>query len=323
MDQPDQDATQQADQPVEQADAAASGSSQESESGWMNRAIRTVAGFFGADDEASGTDREQQAAETEATSADAQQGTQPDEAAIQERIRREAQSLKDRELVRERRSWAQQRAEQGDVEPLRQLAERGDPWAQRTLAEHGETFALGEIKAKELRAQTQAEGMHEQVAGLAGVFDGAYLEPLLAALPDQAQAHTIRSETVGIEGRQQAVGTVLTSLRKHWQSEAVTKALNDEGFVTDLLKSDGFRSALVKNPVANKRFRAYFRGELDEPDHNPGVGPGRGGERESDVMGALIAAEAGFVRDRAPGERAAMAGGTNGRATHRDLLDDE
>lgn len=288
----------------------------------MNRAIRSVAGFFGGDDEASEADREQQATETEATSQETAQ-VPSDEAAIQERIRREAQSLKDRELVRERRSWASERAEQGDVVPLRQLAERGDPWAQRTLAEHGETYALGEIKQKELQAQTQAEGLEQQVTGLAAHFDGAYLETLLSALPDRAEADRLRSSTVGIEGRQATTQAVLKTLQTHWEAGAVTKALSDEGFVRELFKSEAFRGALVRTPAANKQLRAMFRNELDEPDLNPGVGPGRGGDRESDVMNDLFRSHYHGAVERGPDERAAGAGATNGRRAHRDLLDDD
>lgn len=297
----------------------------------MNKLIRgfgRAVGVVGADDDTSSTTQEPASRDTAATT---EADQQPEQITLTraeyDAQQREWQSRKDREVNQARldltRNHAKERAEAGDLAPIRSLAEKGDRWALQQLEQQGDTWALGEIKQAELAQARAMEGMTEQVTGLAVHFDQAYLEPLLAALPDQAEADKLRASTVGIDGRTATTQAVLASLKKHWQAEASTKLLGDEAFVRQALGDTTFRREMLKNPVVNKQLRAYFRGDLNEPDLNPGTGPGRGGERESDVMNDAIRGAWRGAELRGDDESAAMAGGRNGRLTNRDVLDDD
>jgi hypothetical protein len=259
---------------------AASPPRRESESGLMNRFLRGVSGLFGQDDEPSD-------AAAEPPPPEAPPPPEPTAPAEPERLtvtaeefQRAVQSAKDRELVRERRDWAKARADEGDLAPIRQLAERGDAWAQRALAEGGDTWALGEIKQRELQEQQARE--NDPIPHVAAAFDASVLHPLLGALPVEDERRIVGQGIVGLEGRQQAVKAAIGALRAAAAEEAVTARLSDERFVAGLLKSEAFRQALIKTPAANKQFRAYFRGEVEEADHVPAVAGAR--RRENDVM---------------------------------------
>jgi len=230
--------------------AAASSEARESGGGSIfDRAIRTVSGLFASDD-ASDAPKEQ-------ASTPAEPASDPDRVTLtREEYQRAVQSAKDREIARERRDWAVERASQGDLAPIRQMAEKGDRWAQSQLAEQGDTWALGEIKAAEIAAARAHEGMAAEVTGLATHFDTAYLEPLLAALPDQTEAARLRATTVGIDGRQQTTQTVLAALEKHWRAEGAKAA----------------EAALRRNPAVLKQVVLGERASREEPDEVVGVG---------------------------------------------------
>lgn len=310
-------------EPVEQDVAAASDADRETESGLMNRLIRGVGGIFGRVSDPS-AEPEEQAAASEAT-------PEPDKVVLTraelDAREREWQSRKDREVAQTRvqltREHAREQAEQGNLEPVRRLAEQGDRWAHNALVESGDAWTLGENEIKRAQAEQAAESVGAQVTGVALHFDQAYLEPLLAALPDQAEAARLRAATIGIDGRAQTTQTVLKSLEQHWKAEGVRTALDDETFVKSLFGSEAFRRALVASPVPNKQLRALFRGDLNEPDLNPGSGPGRGGDTESAVMNDAIRDAWRGADARAPIERAAGAGSSNGRGAHRDTLGDD
>lgn len=274
-DAPEDQTTEQA----TEADETASPPSRETQNGLMNRFLRGVGGLFGRDEDASDDSQPEQptAAEPEP----------PPPAPEAERLtmtadefRRAVQSAKDRELVAERRHAATEAAEQGDLAPIRKLAERGDGWARHQLAERGDTWALGEIAQAEEIARAKAA--EDPVPAIATSFDQAVLWPLLAAIPKAEEERIVGQGIVGLAGRQKAVEDVIGVVRR----ESVTAALTDEKFVADLLKSEAFRAALIKVPAANKQFRAFFRGEVEEADHTPAVAGAR--RRENDFMNDFL-----------------------------------
>jgi len=279
------------DQTVDQATEApdaASPPSRETQNGLMNRFLRGVGGLFGRDEDASDEGQPEQAT--------AQEPEAPPPAPEPERLtmtadefRRAVQSAKDRELVAERRQSATEAAEQGDLGPIRKLAERGDGWARHQLAERGDTWALGEIAQAEEIARAKAA--EDPVPAIATSFDQAVLWPLLAALPQAEEARIVGQGIVGLAGRQKAVEDAIGVVRR----EAATAALADEQFVSALLKSASFRAALIKTPAANKQFRAFFRGDVEEADHVPAVANAR--RRENDVMNKLLFDSLGARRD--------------------------
>lgn len=257
---------------------AASPPPRETESGLMNRFLRGVSGLFGQDDEPSDAAAEPPAAEPAPPEPPA---AEPQRLSLTpEEFQRAVQSAKDRELVRERRDWAKARADEGDLVPIRQLAERGDPWAQRALADNGDTWALGEIKQRELQEAQARES--DPVPHVAAAFDQSVLHPLLGALPVEDERRIVGQGIVGLDGRQAAVKEAISALKAAAAHDAVTARLGDEKFVASLLKSEAFRQALIKTPAANKQFRTFFRGEVEEADHVPAVAGSR--RRENDVM---------------------------------------
>lgn len=303
--------------------AAASDQPRESESGVMNALIRRVSGFFGRDDEASAQTEERPAAEQPAP-ADTPVDQQPGQIVLtQEQFDRAVQSRSDQLLARQQRDWAKSRADEGDLLPIRQLAEKGDPWAKQQLAEREDTWALGEIAQKELREQQARE--NDPLPHIAAGFDQSVLHPLLGALPKEDEERIVGSGIVGLDGRKTAVEQSIAALKRHAADEALARAVTDESFAKKILaEGSALRRALLTNPTMNKQLRSIFRGDLDEPDLNPGSGPGRAGGRESDVMNDAIRQSYFGSLDRADDERAAMApAGQNGRAANRDLLDDD
>src|SRR5262245_20200039 len=209
----------------------------------------------------------------------------------QDELRRLVQSQKDKELVQERRRDALERAESGDILPIRSLAEKGDGWARQQLAERGETWALGEIaQAEELRRRTQEAGT-QALPAIAATFDQAVMWPLLGALPVEEEKRIVgEGGIVGMDGRKSAVEESIRVIRRDAAKEAaegaVTKALSDGAFVAELLKSPAFREALLKVPASNKALRAHFRGDLEEGDLAPSASSSR--RREADYMNDLL-----------------------------------
>ena len=309
-------------QPVDQADAAPSDSPQEAESSFFNRMIRGLAGVVGGgrDPEPSEPAAEQETPPAPTPDAASQQ---PVDATQTPEFRAAVQAAKDRELVRERREIATTQAEQGNLQPIRDLAERGDQWALRQLEKNGDTWALGEITAKQLREQQARE--NDPVPVLATSFDQAILWPVLGALPKEEEDRIVGPNGIqGFDGRQKAITEAVASLKRHAAEEALTKALDDEAYARKLVgESSALRQVLLTHPVLAKQLRAMFRGEIDEPDLAPGYGPGRGGQRESDVMNQMIRDLAQGAEVRGPRERAAGAGARNGRAVNLDVLDDD
>lgn len=325
MDRPEPVAEQPQDT-VEQDGAAASEPRQESESGVMNRLFRTVGGWFnGTQDGDGGADQEQTDAEPKATDPPTLTLTQ---AELDERVARQAQSLKDRELARERWDHALSRADADfpDFGPLQELAAKGDRRAERELARRGATAELGEARGKAVAYEETNDAERERLAVIAGGFDAALLEPVLQALPEKERDAILGDGIAGLDGRQAAVTKAIAAIRRTAQKETAAKLLGDEAFVRDLLGDSAFRRELLKNPVTNKQLRSFFRGELDEPDLNPGSGPGARTEGENAEMNqAFRAAYLGAV-ERGEDERGASTrtGGRGGaRRGHADLLDDD
>lgn len=289
-------------QPQDDAADAASGAEREtSENGFWRRLLSGVRDAFGADDEDASAEPppepEKAAAETPPVEQPAGEQTYTLTA---EQFRRAVQSQKDRELVSERRAFALERAEAGDIAPISALAERGDGWAKQQLADRGETWRLGEIAEAELKAQRARET--DPVPIVADAFDRAVLWPILGALPEDEEKRIVGTGIVGADGRQKAVEDGIRVIQREARhagvQEGVEKALSDPAVMARLMKSEGFRSALLKNPVANKQLRAFFRNELDEPDLNPPVGAGSGRRRENDFMNDLLRNGPGRWDDR-------------------------
>lgn len=308
-------------QSVDQAGAAASDSPQEAESSFFNSMIRGLAGVFGGgrDQDASARDAEPRDADAETTTDAASQQSPVDITQTPE-FQRAVQAAKDRELVRYHRESAAKEAEQGNLQPMRDLAER-DPWAERQLARNGDTWAVGEKRTKELLEQEARE--NDPVPILASGFDQAILWPVLGALPEEEERRIVGQGIQGFDGRQKAMTEAVASLKRVAAEEALAKALEDPAYVERALKSDAFRSGILSHPVLGKQLLARHRGEWDEPDLAPGSGPGRGGDRESDVMNQMIRGLAQGAEMRGPAERAAGAGARSRRAVNLDVLDDD
>lgn len=315
---------EQASQDVAQEEAGASvAQERDSESSVMNRLIRgagrVVGSIFGNEDDSARDDAEQEA-KPEAT---AQPKPQVDlnDPAVQAEIDRRAQSLKDREVTRLRRESAAKAADDGDPARLVELAESGNEgdvaYAERELARRGFTYEAGQVTAKRVQAEQSTEeqqAVGSQIAAtLVPHFDQAVLEPVLKAAPKEFQDRVIAEGIEGLDGRTKAVTEAIEAIKADAEKQTAVKLLSDEKFVARMLKTEGFRKGLITDPVANKQLRAYFRGELDEPDLNPGVGRGGGLERENDVMNAEIRAAAGLAVDRT----------ATGRRAERDAPDDD
>lgn len=274
---------------TEPPEDAASGRDRESESSFFNRVLR------GARDWLTGSD-EESSAPTQEPSAPAAPEPPPVQAPAEtitlsrDDFARAVQSAKDRELLAERRRDAVASAEAGDVGPIRRLAERGDAWARQQLAERGETWTLGEITEAELKAQAQRAA--DPVPHVAALFDQAILHPLLGALPEAEEQRIVGTGIVGVDARKAAAEDAIKVIQREARHEgaatAVEKALSDPAFVGRLLRSETFRQALVKTPAANKQFRAFFRGDLEEADLNAAAGAGSAGRRENDFMNAWL-----------------------------------
>ena len=283
-----------AEEPQSSETSAASPPAREPANGLMNRFLRGLgwgrAEAPSADEAAEQSDTPEQPAETPPLERTV---TPPAPEAprtfTEDEFRRAVQSAKDRELATERRRDALGRAEQGDIAPIRSLAERGDAWARQQLAERGETWALGEIHERELREQAKAAA--DPLPGIAADFDRSVVWPLLGALPLEEERRIVGTDGIqGMDGRQRAVEESIKVIQREAgraaAESAVTKALADEDFVAQLLKSPAFREALVKVPAANKQFRAYFRGDREEGDIAPAVAASR--RRENDFMNDLL-----------------------------------
>src|SRR5262245_49318231 len=117
----------------------------------------------------------------------------------QDELRRLVQSQKDKELVQERRRDALERAESGDILPIRSLAEKGDGWARQQLAERGETWALGEIAQADY--QRQAQAALDPIPHVAATLGQAMLHPILGPLPLEEEQRTVGTGNVGPEAR--------------------------------------------------------------------------------------------------------------------------
>jgi hypothetical protein len=205
----------------------------------------------------------------------------PTEADIQERIRREAQSLKDKELRDERRAEAVQAADDGDLSKLVALAKRGDAkFAEAELTKRGATYELGEATAARVAAETADEAQNAHLTRatetVLPLLDDTYLVPLTKGLPDEVVRAIADGDLAapGLDGRGKAVARALEAHRSQAAEEAVTKALNDADFAGKLLGSQAFRMAVARNEVARKQFLAYFRDQLPEPELNPGASVG-------------------------------------------------
>ena len=286
------DAPDQTDHEAPRPGDAASPPPREPANGLMNRFLRGVGNLFGQDADASDDAQPEQDAPTPEPPQPAP--PEPERVSMtQEEFRRAVQSAKDRELVGERRQHAAASADQGDLAPIRTLAEKGDSWARHQLAERGDTWALGEIAQAEEIARAKAA--EDPLPAIASTFDRTVMWPILAALPESEEQRIVGRGIVGMAARQAAVEDAIGVFRR----EAVTTALSDQAFVSSLLKSDAFREALVKNPAANKRFRAFFRGDREEPDHVPAAASSR--RRENDFMNDLLRTGLGGDRDQDDG----------------------
>jgi hypothetical protein len=274
-------------QPVDQADAAASDAPQEAESSFFNSMIRGLAGVFGRgrDDEPSEPAAEQESA-TAPTADQAAQQPQAQPSYTQADFDRAVQSRSDQLLARQQRDWARSRADEGDLTPIRTLAEKGDPWAQRQLADNGDTWALGEIKQRELREAQQRE--NDPLPILATSLRPGDPAPDPGRPPDRRtrKRSSARASSASTAGSRRSPRPSPPS-STHAADEALVKALDDPAYVRQARQgeSETFRTGVLKPPGARTSSSSPdFRGELDEPDLNPGSGPGRGGTRENDVM---------------------------------------
>lgn len=188
-----------------------------------------------------------------------------------EQLDREVQSRSDQLLTKQQRDWARERADQGDLAPIRQLAEKGDPWAKQELRKNGDTWALGEIAAKELEAQERAQ--NDPIPHVAEMYDRTILHPILAALPKEEEERIVGPDgIVGFDGRQRAVAEALKVI--------VTRA-HAEGVEAGLEKAR-------RNPAIVKTAARLAREENDEPHHIPAVGGGRTASPDDAIRQAVL-----------------------------------
>ena len=154
-------------------------------------------------------------------------------------------------------------------------------------------------------------------------LDQAVFWPVMGALPKEEEERIVRAGVNGYDGRHRAVTEAIGLVKKYAAEEALAKALDDPAYAAKAVQSETFRAAVLSHPVLGKQLLARHRGDREEPDLLPGSGPGRGGERENDVMNDSLRDLWRGAEDRGDTERAAGAGAANGRAAHRDLLDDD
>jgi hypothetical protein len=300
-----------------------------SESGVMNRLIRGVTRTlgFGRDDDREG-EREQRDDATDGADDTQQQETAPpdplEDPRVQERIRREAQSLKDKELFRERWNDAIEDAEVGDPTKLAKLAEAGNRAAEKELAARGFTDELGQVRGRLVQEEDRHQAAAQNLTHIATAFDGAILTPLLETLPEATRAKLEDAAEAGLEGRTKLVHAAVAAIKREAEQAAATKLLNDEKFTRQLLREDGpFRREVLRNGAVGKRLLGRYRDEADEPDLNSGMDAGGRTRRENDEMNDALRRSWQGADYRAADERAAGAGATSRRGQNRDLLDDD
>jgi hypothetical protein len=202
--------------------------------------------------------------------ATAEQPAQPQ--ADPEAVRREAQRIADQEFAKREWTWAEKRAQAGDLEPLREMAEKGHGPAQRKLAELGETYELGQARAAELRQQQEAESFNGTMRTVAQTFDEVTIKPLFDGVPQALKDEALEAFNKaggGMDGRQAIVTTVMKSYPKHLREQFENESLE----------------RIQKDDVYRKKVMAVLRGspEFDEPDMVAAVSAG-----ERDDMNAVL-----------------------------------
>lgn len=258
-------------QVTEQQDVGAApegASDQSTESGGFSLG-RTIRGWLGV-----GGDPQPSEAVEESTEA-AQPATpapaQPETITLtRAQLDREVQSRSDQLLTKQQRDWARERADQGDLAPIRQLAEKGDPWAKQELRKNGDTWALGEIAAKELEAQERAQ--NDPIPHVATMYDQTILHPILAALPEEDERRIVGEGIVGFDGRRKAVAEALEVIVARARAEGAKDA----------------EQKLRKNPAVLKQVVLGDRAEREEPDLIPAVGGGRTASPDDAIRAAVL-----------------------------------
>lgn len=267
----DQQGAQDPTQAVADAAPIPSTEARETESGLMTRFIRRVSGVFGGDDGPSEPLSEEQATE-ESTEQDgpAEPAWTPPQTKAEhdEMVRREAQSMKDKELAKIRDLATGQRT----------AAE----WARiKALADNGDTWAIGEWATEQIRQQAEQEqkdaAYGQFLSTHVPLFDKAYLDPMLDGLPKDVWAPIVGEGLTTLEERAAAVPKILAAHRER----GVADALTDPGFVRKLLGSQSFRAAWAKSPVVREQYLATLRGEVVEADAPPGTAAGRGHDMDA------------------------------------------
>jgi hypothetical protein len=265
--QPQQDTAQEVAAPAPPPSTEAG----ENESSLMSRFIRGVSGFFGGD-ASSDADAETGATEeqtTDQTVSDEPAWTPPATRAEHDAlVRREAQSMKDKELARIAREQQATRT-QADWDRIKALAEGGDTWAMGEWA----TEQVRQAAAREQQDAAYAQFLSTHVP----LFDKSYLDPLLSALPKDAWTPIVGDGLTTLEDRAAAMPRIIAAHRE----KAVADALTDESFVRRLLGSQSFRVAWAKSPVVREQYLATMRGDVDEPDAPPGTAVGRSADMDA------------------------------------------
>lgn len=166
----------------------------------------------------------------------------------------------------------------------------------KQLARDGDTWALGEVAQAGVSQRVQEEEAEARYRAVADthipIWDKTFLDPLLAPLGEAVWKPIVGDGLRTLEARQAAVAKAIDAHRaaaaREGAEAAVTKALEDERFVQDLLASPSFRTAWLKSEVVRAQFNARRRGDDDLPAVVPGLAAARVAADENATMDAFL-----------------------------------
>lgn len=191
-----------------------------------------------------------------------------------ERVRREAQAMKDKELAREAEAKKREERERRRKE----VSELKDNNVYKYAEERDK---LDQEEQEEARVNAEREALNTQVTtmlkGVVQQFDDGVLKPLTDRLPLEDRQRIFNdAPAAGLENRQYVTEKSLEFLLDQARKEGEASA----------------RAKLEKNPAFKKQLLASRREEEDEPDLAPGAM--NGGFSPND-MNSVLRAAAGVI----------------------------
>lgn len=169
-----------------------------------------------------------------------------------EKVRREAQAMKDKEIARERA----EREREAEREKREQLKKLKDENVYKYVEERDKLDQEQEAAERDREAQEQ---VNKLLYGVAETFDKEVLGPIIDRLPADVKEKILRDAPgTGIENRKHIAEQALTHLLADAEKRGVEKA----------------RESLRKNPAFKKEVLVGEREVEDEPDLLPAAAAG-------------------------------------------------